>query len=136
MNSDELKKIITRHEGLRLKPYRCSAGKLTIGIGHNLDDRGVSEAVADLMYQEDVSEAENDVRFILPDFHRFSDARQHALIDMRFQLGYGTFRRFKRMLAAISVEDWAEAARQVEDSSYFKQVPARAKWVRDCIKNG
>ena len=26
------------HEGLRLEPYRCTRGKLTIGIGRNTED--------------------------------------------------------------------------------------------------
>ncbi|NBW16869.1 MAG: lysozyme, partial [Caulobacteraceae bacterium] len=33
---------IRLHEGERLKPYRCTAGKLTIGVGRNLDDRGIT----------------------------------------------------------------------------------------------
>lgn len=31
-------------EGLRLKPYRCTSGKLTIGVGRNLDDNWLSAA--------------------------------------------------------------------------------------------
>ena len=34
---ERIKKQLVRHEGLRLKPYRCTAGKLTIGYGRNLD---------------------------------------------------------------------------------------------------
>ncbi len=33
---NRIKAQLVRHEGLRLKPYRCTAGKLTIGIGRNL----------------------------------------------------------------------------------------------------
>lgn len=33
---DRIKEQLVRHEGLRLRPYRCTAGKLTIGIGRNL----------------------------------------------------------------------------------------------------
>ena len=39
------------HEGLRLKPYRCTAGKLTIGVGRNLETKGLSEEEA-LFYLE------------------------------------------------------------------------------------
>ena len=34
------------HEGLRLKPYRDTVGKLTIGVGRNLDDVGITRAEA------------------------------------------------------------------------------------------
>lgn len=33
---DRVKAQLVRHEGLRLKPYRYTVGKLTIGIGRNL----------------------------------------------------------------------------------------------------
>jgi GH24 family phage-related lysozyme (muramidase) len=31
-----LKKMFIKHEGLRLKPYRDTVGKLTVGVGGNL----------------------------------------------------------------------------------------------------
>ena len=34
------------HEGLRLKPYRCTSNKLTIGVGRNLEDKGISKEEA------------------------------------------------------------------------------------------
>ena len=43
---ERIKEQLVRHEGLRLKPYRSSAGKLTIGIGRNLDDRGIRQKEA------------------------------------------------------------------------------------------
>jgi GH24 family phage-related lysozyme (muramidase) len=39
---------LTRHEGLRLKPYLCPAGKLTIGIGRNLEARNFPQAAAQM----------------------------------------------------------------------------------------
>ena len=43
MNIHQLKKQLTRHEGKRAYPYRCPAGKLSIGVGRNLEDKGLSE---------------------------------------------------------------------------------------------
>ncbi|MDY0127369.1 MAG: hypothetical protein RBR69_04500 [Candidatus Cloacimonadaceae bacterium] len=43
---DRIKEQLVRHEGLRLKPYRCTAGKLTIGIGRNLNDCGITQSEA------------------------------------------------------------------------------------------
>ena len=34
---ERIKEQRVRHEGLMLKPYRCTAGKLTNGIDRNLD---------------------------------------------------------------------------------------------------
>ena len=43
MNMERLTETLIRHEGLRLEPYRCTEGKLTIGVGHNLDDNPISK---------------------------------------------------------------------------------------------
>ena len=42
----ELELQLIDHEDIKLKPYRCSAGKLTIGVGRNLDDNGITRAEA------------------------------------------------------------------------------------------
>ena len=50
---NRIKAQLVRHEGMRLKPYRCTAGKLTIGIGRNLDDRGISQKEAYVLLEYD-----------------------------------------------------------------------------------
>ena len=42
MDTGRLTSALRRDEGCVLNPYRCTAGKLTIGIGRNLDDVGIS----------------------------------------------------------------------------------------------
>jgi lysozyme len=53
---ERIQEQLVRHEGLRLKPYRCTAGKLTIGIGRNLDDRGISQKEAYAMLERDIKD--------------------------------------------------------------------------------
>jgi len=120
--------MIKRHEGYREKPYRCTAGKLTIGWGHNLDDRGISIAVADLMLNEDICVAYKDLRqiFSYEFIAGISKKRYIALMDMMFQLGYGTFTEFKKMIAAIKDGDWILASAEAMDSLWYNQCPVRA----------
>ena len=47
--------MLKRHEGLRLKPYQDTIGKLTIGYGRNLDDRGISKEEAEYLLRNDIS---------------------------------------------------------------------------------
>ena len=63
-----LKDMLIRHEGLKLKPYLCTAGKLTIGVGRNIQDRGIT-------YQEAMMLLENDIRLIKAQRGRLRDAR-------------------------------------------------------------
>ena len=41
--------LIKKHEGLRLFPYKCSVGKLTIGYGRNIEDTGISKEEAETL---------------------------------------------------------------------------------------
>lgn len=136
MNYTRLREVLTNHEDLKYKPYKCTAGKLTIGIGHNLDDRGVSPAVVDLMYEEDVTEVVADLKIIFTNFDDLPDDIQIVLADMRFQLGAGRFRKFKKMITAVKQSNWSEMIIQMKDSSWYKQTTNRANdlisMVRKC----
>ncbi len=49
---------LVRPEGQRLKSYRCTAGKLTIGIGSNLDICIISRKKAYTMLERDIQNCE------------------------------------------------------------------------------
>ncbi len=51
---NRIKAQLIRHKGLKLKPYRCTAGKLTIGVGRNLDDCGISQTEAYVLLENDI----------------------------------------------------------------------------------
>ncbi len=128
MDLEKLKEQMTLHEGREKDLYQCSAGKWSIGIGHNLEDNGVSDAVIDLMFKEDIQESIVDlVETLFPgQFEQLPENVQHVLIDMRFQLGFNRFRKFKNMIAAVQIEDWQKMAREMKDSAWYGQVPTRA----------
>lgn len=121
-----LKDLIIKHERLRLFPYRCSAGKLTIGVGRNLDDVGISEEESDLMLENDLLRTWRDANSIFHEFHSYSENRRNALLDMIFNLGKSRFLKFKKMIQAVKAEDWEEAAIQATDSRWYSQVGKRA----------
>ena len=85
-NYDPLR-VLREHEGLRLNPYRCPAGKLTIGYGRNLDDVGISEVEADMMLANDWDVAVWKVRGRGFAPNNVGAARFEALNHMVFQLG-------------------------------------------------
>ena len=129
-----LKKIVTRqlieHEGLKLKPYRCPAGKLTIGVGRNLEERGISEEEALYLLNNDIAESIKDLQKIFADadgFENLPEAVQRVLVDMRFNLGDSGFKSFKKMIKAIKAGNFSEAALEMRNSKWFKQVGSRGK---------
>ena len=126
----DVQEYVKKNEGLRLKPYLCTAGKWTIGYGHNLEE-GISEYVAEAILDEDIRTAIEDVLDIFSnDKDEFqlilSGNRYIALVDMMFNLGKPRFLTFKRMIQAIKEKNWDKAANELLDSKYATQVGQRA----------
>lgn len=135
LSNERIAEYVKSHEGLSLKPYYCTAHKLSIGIGRNLDDRGISKEEAYLLFANDLRLAGSDLyRVFGDDLKSFPEDVQLALIDMMFQLGLTRFCGFKKMISHIKAQNWKEAAKELMDSKYAKaDVPDRAKHNRDLI---
>lgn len=130
------KEYVKENEGLKLYPYRCSAGKLTIGYGHNLDGLGISRAVADLMFEEDFDRAYGQAAASIRGFLLLNGLQQMAIVDMVFNMGIAGVLNFKKMIAAIAKGDHEEAANQILDSKYAKQCPTRARKNASLLRTG
>src|SRR5687767_6324235 len=74
-------------EGVRHKPYRCTAGKLTIGVGRNLDDVGLSLDEVNILLANDIHRAEVAAMDVFPNFLELSDNRKAVLVNMAFNMG-------------------------------------------------
>lgn len=124
------------HEGLRLKPYTDTIGKLTIGYGRNLDDVGISKSEAIAMLKTDVKIAYEGVRLVIYDFDSLSEMRQAVLIDMSFNLGLTKFKKFKKMIEAIEDKDYPRASFEMKNSLWAVQVGERANYLARKFKEG
>ncbi len=136
MNLDRLKARLSLDEARRKKPYRCSAGKLTIGVGRNLEDRGLLDDEIDLLLSNDIRDAIGDCRRLVRSFDQLSDVRQEVLVNMMFNLGYARLSGFKKFLDALSRSDWTEAANQMLDSKWADQVGNRADRLAKAMRTG
>ena len=131
---------LKRDEGFRPHPYRCTAGALTIGYGRNIDPdkggKGISEIEASFMLRNDLAAAEIDMKSIIPNFQKLDPVRRGALLNMRFQLGPGGFRSFKKMIAAVNRMDYPTAALEAQRSAWWHQTPERAVRVVEELRHG
>ena len=126
MNIDTLRDQLIQDEAIRTKPYRCSAGKLTIGVGHNLDDKPITKRAALLILEDDIADVVADLDRALPWWRDMDDARQNVLANMCFNLGLDRLLGFKNALAAMARQDYDEAADEMHNSRWREQVGARA----------
>lgn len=135
MDKYQLKTWIKSHEGFSSKPYICSAGKLTIGFGRNIQDNGISFNEAELMLDNDINTAEKEL--LKYDWYFNSPPNiKDALINMCFNMGITRLLGFKKMITAIEKKDYTNAAIESLDSKWAKQVGNRAKDIAIMIRQG
>ena len=122
---NRLEDLLIRHEGLKNKPYRCSADALTIGVGRNLESNGISYDEAIFLLRNDI----NRTIIELCQFEWFSDlegARRDAIISICFNLGLPRFKTFVKAIAALNARDYTLASDEFMDSKWRRQVGRRA----------
>jgi lysozyme len=136
MDREKLQQELIRDEGLRLKPYRCTAGKLTIGVGRNLDDIGINKVEAIMLLNNDIERSIEATRKIVHDFDTLNDTRKRVLVNMCFNLGPWGLKNFRNMLAAVKVRDYARAADEMLDSKWARQVGRRAERLAEMMRDG
>lgn len=124
--SQSLRDQLLLHEGIRLKPYRDTVGKLTIGVGRNLDDVGISYEEALVLLDNDILRAQSAVMHALHWAAHLDRARFEVLVNMAFNLGINGLLGFPRFLAALEAGDYPKAAREMLDSKWARQVGQRA----------
>ena len=127
---------LTRDEAVRLKPYRDSVGKLTIGIGRNLDDKGISLAEAQMLLQDDIRDVQAELQRSLPWVYQLDDARRGVLENMAFNMGVGKLMGFHDTLSFIQRGMWEQAANAMMQSLWAKQVGARALRLAEQMRTG
>lgn len=114
-------------EDLRLTPYKCPAGKLTIGVGRNLEDNGITREEAYFLLRNDVSQCHRQLSITFPFYDRLPSEKKEILLNMCFNMGINNLLKFKRMLAAMAVNNWSEAAHEMANSKWAFQVQDRAR---------
>lgn len=112
------------HEGFRLRAYTDTVGKITIGIGRNLTDVGISEAEARLFLLNDIAKVKEQLDIELPWWRGQNEARQRAMIDLCFNMGIGALLGFHNGLSAWANGNYSEAARSFRASQWAHQVQA------------
>jgi len=127
---------LKRHEGVKLKLYTCSAGKLTIGVGRNIQDNGITMEEAEYFLQNDIAEARSQLLHAFPWMDELNDARISAMINFTFNVGIGTVKKFEKALAALKEKNYDEAANQMMKSVWATQVGNRAIEVTEQIRTG
>jgi len=125
---------LEQDEGCRLRPYYCTGGKLTIGIGRNLEDNGIGKAEAQFMLENDIVRIIKELDQMLPFWRELSPNRQAAIVNMAFNLGTFGLSKFKKTLALLEAGEFEKAGDEMLRSKWADQVGDRALRISQVIK--
>lgn len=124
--------ILRREEGdvrfayddLTALEVKAPMGNLTIGIGHNLQANGLSDAARAFILKEDVCMCVLDARHTFhPEvFESFPEPCKTAIVSLIFQLGYTKFQQFVPTIELMREQRWNEAADRLERSLWADQL--------------
>jgi lysozyme len=135
------KKLATQmisEEDERLRLYPDSKGKLTIGIGRNVEDRGISKDESRYLFWNDIAAVEDVLNKHCLWWKTLDDVRARVLISMCFNLGEQEFLLFRHFLAAAEQGDWERAALEMIDSQWYGEVgvrgPKLVRWMRTGVE--
>lgn len=136
MDYDKILSELEVDEGKRQKAYLDTKGKVTVGVGRNLTDRGLSEDEIQYLLCNDVKMVEQQLNAKLPWWRQMNAARQNVLTNMCFNMGITTLLTFEHTLKAMEDGDYELAASEMLDSLWAKQVHARADRLAERMKTG
>ncbi|MBF0424316.1 MAG: glycoside hydrolase family protein [Magnetococcales bacterium] len=136
MDRNKLKRQLRMHEGLQLQVYEDSVGKLTIGVGRNLEDRGITPDEAMYLLDNDITDFEAQISEAFPWYADLDDVRQRVLVDMGFNLGLAGLKGFRRMLQAVQERRYDDAATEMLASRWAEQVGQRARTLAEMMRSG
>ena len=145
MNIEQFRDELKRDEGVKNEIYLDHLGLPTCGIGHLITEwdteynaevgTPVSEERVNELFEKDLATTIDECRLIYSDFDVLPVKVQHIVANMMFNMGRPRLSRFHKMKKAVDNRDWFEAAYQMTDSKWYKQVPNRAMRLVDEMKS-
>ncbi len=127
----DLVRDLVRDEAMMLRAYRCPSGRLTIGVGRNIEDVGITEAEALHLLGNDLTRVESELDRNVPWWRALPEPAQRGLVNMAFNLGWPRLSGFRKMLAALEEGNFTRAAAEALHSRWAGQVGARARRIAD-----
>lgn len=162
MDKQKLLTQLEIDEGLRLYPYKCTAGKTTVGVGRNIEDnpltidelifigikgrtfdvileelnkKGITRGDALWLLERDVDKVYNQLKKQFSWFEFKPDVVQRVMCNVCFNIGLGRFLGFTKTLNAIKNDRWEIAAKELLNSKYAIQVGDRANRLADALRS-
>ena len=136
MNLDQLRMELEYDEGCKYEIYLDHLGLPTFGIGHLVteDDpehgqevgTAVSEERVIEVFEKDVQVTIDECKKLYEDWFDLPEEAQLIIANMMFNMGRPRLSQFKGMKRGVDARDWNQAADEMVDSKWYRQVTNRA----------
>ena len=136
MNLEQLRLELEADEGCKYEVYLDHLGLPTFGIGHlvteNDEEHGcevgteVSEERVAEAFEQDIQITLDECQRLYEDFDDLPEEVQLIIANMMFNMGRPRLSQFKGMKAGVDARDWNQAADEMVDSKWYRQVTNRA----------
>ncbi|MCK4829377.1 lysozyme [bacterium] len=136
LTKNELEHALVRDEGLVKLAYEDTIGKITIGVGRNLDDLGITEEEAMMLLRNDIDRVKMEVEDRCEWVKDLDATRRNVIYNMVFNMGIVRFLGFKKTIALIEKKDYVGASIEMLDSKWSKQVGRRAVRLAETMSSG
>jgi len=157
VDTTKIEQLLFFDEGKEYKVYPDSKEIPTVGIGFNLNREdakakvtalgvdfnklkagkvSLTDAQIEKLFKDDIAWATQAASSHFTNFDKLSDTRKAALINLSFNLGETRLRKFNGTRDAIAMGDFELAAKRLEATQWYKDVPVRAKRIVALIRNG
>lgn len=126
----EITDALKREEGFRSHVYQDTEGKWSLGFGRNVhpgSGLGISKKEAEYLLENDIRRTVKECEKAFPFFQNLNKKKMSVLVQLCFQLGLPSLRKFRRMLKHLELEEFYEASKELLDSKFARQVPERAR---------
>ena len=134
--TDRLREELKIDEGCKYEIYLDHLGLPTFGIGHLVTERDpeyqkevgtmVDEIRVNEVFEQDIQVTVDECKILFVDWTNLPEEVKLITANMMFNMGRPRLSKFKKMIQAIKDGDWLEAANQMKDSRWYKQVTNRA----------
>ena len=136
MNIEQLREELKTDEGVKYEVYLDHLGLPTCGIGHLITDSDpehgldvgteIGEERVNELFEQDINITIDECKKLYYDFDELPEEAQLIICNMMFNMGRPRLSRFHKMKRAVDNREWEEAANQMKDSRWYKQVTNRA----------
>ena len=145
MNSEKLREELEIDEGCKYEIYLDHLGYPTFGIGHLITDddpeygwevgASIDTVRVHEAFESDIEGVLSDCSKLYSDFGDLPEEAQRVIANMMFNMGLTRLSKFKGMNRGVDSRNWNQAADEMVDSRWYRQVTNRANRLVERMRN-